>query len=88
MGDTVSSGRFLQEHIVILFTVHVETVVLHRHEDRILKVLLVESVVVHRDLSSGSTVERVENVRIEQEHILLVLFACYLIVDVRELPSL
>ena len=87
LRDSVCSGRFVQEHIVILFAVFIQPVLLHGHQDGFLKIRSIQSVVVDGDLRGSSAVQAVQKLRVCQKHALFVLAACHQIVDVRELEG-
>ena len=84
LRDAVCSGRFVQEHIVILFAVFIQPVLLHGHQDGFLKIRSIQSVVVDGDLRGSSAVQAVQKLRVCQEHTLFILPARHQIVDVRE----
>ena len=84
LRDAVSSGGLIQEHIVVLHAVTVQPVTLHRHENGVLKIRLVQSVVVDRDLRGCAAIQTVQKLRVGQEHAFLILSACHHIVDVAE----
>ena len=60
-GSYGQSSLF-EKHVVIFFAVLIEAIILHGHEDRFLKILLVKSVIIYRDLCGGSTVESIEDI--------------------------
>ena len=86
--DAVGSGCLIQEHIVVLHAVTVQSVTLHGHENGVLKIRLVQSVVVNRDLRGCAAIQTVQKLRVGQEHAFLILSACHHIVDVAELVGL
>ena len=88
LRDSVCSGRFVQEHIVILFAVFIQPVLLHGHQDGFLKIRPVHSVVIDSDLRGSSAVQTVQKLRVCQKHALFILTACHQIVDVRESEGL
>ena len=88
LRDSVCSGRFVQEHIVILFAVFIQPVLLHGHQDGFLKIRPVQSVVIDCDLRGSSAVQAVQKLRVCQKHALFILTACHQIVDVRESEGL
>ena len=84
LRNAICSGGLVQKHIVILHPVAVQTVALHRHEDRVLKICFVQSVIVDGDLCGSAAVKAVQEFRVGQEHTLLIFTACHHIVDVAE----
>ena len=88
LRNAVSACGFIQKHIVVFDTVSVQTVMLQRHKDGTLKIRLVQSVVVDRDLCGSSAVKAVQQLGVCQEHALLIFAACHKVVNIRELVSL
>ena len=88
LRDAVGSGCLIQEHIVVLHAVTVQSVTLHRHENGILKIRLVQPMVVDRDLRGCTAIQTIQKLRVGQEHAFLILSACHHIVDVAELVGL
>ena len=86
--DAVCSSCLIQEHIVVLHAVTVQSVTLHRHENGILKIRLVQPMVVDRDLRGCTAIQTIQKLRVGQEHAFLILSACHHIVDVAELVGL
>ena len=84
LRDAVGSGGLIQEHIVVLHAVTVQSVTLHRHENGILKISLVQPVIVDRDLRSCAAIQAVQKLGVGQEHAFLILSARHHIVDVTE----
>ena len=88
LRNAVCSRRLVQEHIVILFAVLIQPVLLHGHQDGFLKIRPVQSVVIDGDLRGSSAVQAVQKLRVCQKHALFILTACHQIVDVRESEGL
>ena len=88
LRDAVCTGGLVQQHLVILPTVLIAEIPLHRHENGLFKVGLVHTAVVDGDLRHRAGVQRVQQLRVGQEHGFLVLTAGHKIVDVGELIGL
>ena len=73
-----------QQHIVVLLPILVQSILLHGHENTGLEVTPVQPVVVQRDFCRCAAVQRVQQLRVGQEHPFLVLAAGNQIVDVRK----
>ena len=88
LHDPVGIQCFIKEHLVVLLTVFIQAIILHRHENGLLKVLLLHAVIVDGDLGRRAAVQRVQKFGIGKKHGFLVLAACYQIIDISELPAL
>ena len=88
LRNAVGSGSLIQEHIVVLHAVTVQSVTLHRHKNGVLKICLVQPVVIDRDLRGCTAIQTIQKLRVGQEHAFLILSACHHIVDVAELVGL
>ena len=60
LSNAVCTCGFIQQHIVILDTIAIKSIMLHGHKDRILKIRFIQSVIVDSDLSGSSAVKAVE----------------------------
>ena len=84
LHDAVAARGLVQQHLVVLFPVHIQTVVSHGHEDSFFKVPLIDAVVVDGDFGGGPAVQTVQQLGVGQEHAFLILAAGNEIVDVGE----
>ena len=88
LHDAFRIDGFVQEHAVILSSVLIAPVALHRHEAGIFEVRFIHLMIVDGDLCSCAAVQAVEQFRISQEHVLLILTGSNHIVDIREFEGL
>ena len=88
LRDSVGTGGLVQQHLIVLPAILITEIPLHGHEDGLLKVGLVHTAVVDGDLRHRTGIQRVQQLRISQEHGFLVLAAGHKIVDVGELIGL
>ena len=88
LHNPVGSRGLVQEHLVVLLAVLVPEIPPQGHENGILKVGFVQPPVVDGQLSGCARIQRVEQLRIGEEHALLVLPAGHPVIDVRKLESL
>ena len=82
LNNAISRCGLAHNHTVILLAVKVSLIFPHRHEDRLLKVHPVQGTIVDRDLCSRTGAQAIQQLRVVQKHIFLVLLTGHLIVDV------
>ena len=88
LHNAVGSRGLVQEHLVVLPAVFIPEIPPQGHEDRILKMGFVQPPVVDGQLARRPAVQGIEQLRIGEEHALLVLPAGHPVVDVRKLEGL
>ena len=84
LHHAVCPRGLFQQHIVVFLPILVQSILLHGHENACLEVTPVQPVVVQRDFCRCAAVQRVQQLRVGQEHPFLVRTAGNQIVDVRE----
>ena len=85
LHDTVRAGSFIQQHLIVLPTVHIPLITAHGHENGLLKIGLVQPTVVDGEFRGRTRIQAVQQFGVGQEHGFLVLPAGHLVVDIRKL---
>ena len=88
LNDAVGAGGLIKQHLIVFTAVHIAGVALHGHQDRLLEICPVQPAVVDGDLRRRPGIQTVQQFRVGKEHLLLVLTACYKVVDVGKLIGL
>ena len=88
LNNPVSFGSFIQQYPIVLLPIRITEIPLHRHENGLLKIHLIYVAVVDIDFCYCAGVQRVQQLRIGQEHGFLVLTAGHKVIDVGELIGL
>ena len=88
LHDAVSASGFLQQHFVIFAPKLIQTIILHREQDGLLKGFAVHAAVIDRDFGRSAAIQTVQQFRVGQKHGFLVLAGGNKIVDVGELKGL
>ena len=88
LNEIIALRRLAQHKPVILTSVEVAAVSLHRHEERSPKVLLVELTVEQRDLRCGPNGERVQEGAVDHKEFPLLFRGCHGVIDIKKAPSL
>ena len=85
LHDGICPCRLVEQHLVVLPAVLIQSVIRHRDKDGLLKIRLVQAAVVDGDFRGRSAVEGIEQLRVFKEHGFLVFTARHGIVDVLKL---
>ena len=88
LNDAVGAGGLIKQHLIVFPAVHIAGVAPHGHQDRLLEIRLVKPAVVDGDLRRRPGIQTVQQLRVGEEHLLLVLPACHKVVDVGKLIGL
>ena len=88
LHDGICPRCLVEQHLVVLFAVLIQSVIRHRNKDGLLKIRLVQAAVVDGDFRGRPAVEGIKQLRVFKEHGFLVLTARHGIVDVLKLECL
>ena len=73
-----------KQHGIVLFPVQIQTVLGHRNQYGLLKILPVQPPVMNGYLRRSPAVKCVQKITVIQKHDFLIFFSCHRIIDVRE----
>ena len=74
----------IKQHLIVFPAILVPEILLHGHEDGLLKIGLVHPPVVDGNLRHRPGIQGIEKFRVDEEHTLLILAACHQIVNIRK----
>ena len=88
LHNGVCPHRLVEQHLVVLLAVFIQTVLRHRDQDGLLKIHLIEPAVIDRDFRGSSAVKGVEKLRVFQKHRFFVVPARHSVIDVLKFECL
>ena len=84
LHDTVCARSLVQQHLVIFLAILIQSVLLHLHQNGLLKTGAILTMVINRQFGSRAAVQTVQQFRIGQEHTFLILAGGHHIVNIRK----
>ena len=88
LQDPIRIHRLIQNDLVILVPIRIQSVSSIPHQNRVLKIRSLHMMVIDRNLGTCSAIQAVQKFRVCKKHAFLILSGGHQVIDIRELPAL